>query len=93
MGRFLNIENITAAKLFCKTTLLPLLQKRVELDRNYYYDKRDKVLWKIDQLNKTFYVNDYFNAAYESLFMDYKLIYGKPSSVVIYEDLMLNLSL
>ncbi len=29
MGRFLNIENLTAAKLFCKTTLLPLLQKRV----------------------------------------------------------------
>ena len=44
-------------------------------------------------LNRTFYVNDYFNAAYESLFMDYKIIYGKPSSIIIYEDLMLTLSL
>lgn len=44
-------------------------------------------------LNRTFYENDYFNAAYESLFMDYKIIYGKPSSIIIYEDLMLTLSL
>ena len=47
----------------------------------------------MDRLNRCFQVNDYINAAYQSMFMDYKLIYGKPSSIFIFEDLMLSLSL
>jgi len=92
-SRFLNIENLATSKLFCKSTLLPIIQNRIEENPNYLYDKRTKIVWKVDQLNRCFQINDYVNASYESLFLDYKLIYGKPSSVFIYEDLMLTLSL
>lgn len=44
-------------------------------------------------MSKRYVVNDYLNAAYESMFADYKIIYGKPSSVFVFEDLMLTLSL
>jgi hypothetical protein len=27
--KFLNIENFSAAKLYCKSTLLPVLQKKI----------------------------------------------------------------
>ncbi len=91
--RFTNIENLSSTKLFCKTTLLPILQKRIEESRDYLYNTKDKIIWKMDVLNRCFEVNDYWNAAYESIFRDYKLVYGKPSSVIIYEDLMVSLSL
>ena len=38
-------------------------------------------------------MNDYLNAAYDVTFSDAKLIYGKPHSLYIYEDLMLSLEL
>ena len=57
------------------------------------YDKKKRLIWKVDELNRCFEMNDYLNTAYESLFMEYKLIYGKPSSVFIFEDLMLTLTL
>ncbi len=57
------------------------------------YDKKKRLIWKVDELNRCFEMNDYLNAAYDSLFMEYKLIYGKPSSVFIFEDLMLTLTL
>ncbi len=57
------------------------------------YDKKKRLIWKVDELNRCFEMNDYLNATYDSLFMEYKLIYGKPSSVFIFEDLMLTLSL
>jgi hypothetical protein len=44
-------------------------------------------------MSRRYVVNDYLNAAYESMFADYKIIYGKPSSVFVFEDLMLTLSL
>ncbi len=57
------------------------------------YDKKSKIIWKMDVMNRCFEVNDYLNAAYQSIFREYKLVYGKPSSLIIYEDLMVSLSL
>ncbi len=81
------------SKLYCKATLLPVIQNRIENNKNFYFDEKQKKIYMIDHLNRRFMVNDYFNAAYMSMFLGYKIMYGKPSSIFIFEDLMLTLSL
>jgi hypothetical protein len=80
-------------KLMCRERIARLIQTRLEKDRDFYWDAQKQEIAITNHRDRRVLPCDYLTAAHlASLQGDTRLVLGRPSEELVFEDLIMRYS-
>lgn len=91
LGEQPTLNNAGTDAMFCKKQFSKFIDEVEPKSDDFYYHSADRILYVVDEETRAIEAHDYLTAGIMSLEIETcRLMFGKPNSLLVLEDLIIN---